>query len=200
MRDQGSGLKSKLRENAARYDSLRKERDNELTGLRKETESFAKKIRQLERENSRQAQRLQAKEAEVARLASGQGQHRGSRVGVSGRGSVSSSFGRPSSAPVRAGGGGSARSTPGRHSSRPGEEDETEGELQKRLTEQKSMLDAEVEKHMVREDATNRCDFPSISVYFRLFSLHFPYPSSLTQSYSILLCVPAQVGERVGAA
>jgi hypothetical protein len=159
MRGRGDSLKSKLRENAEKYDSVRAKQDNELTGLRKETENFAKKIRQLERENSRQRQRLKAKEEEVARLASGK-QHRGSRAGVGRSSGASSSFGRPSTAPVRSGDS-SSHNTPDRRASGPAAGDrsnESESEMQKRLAEQKAMLDAEVEKHLVREEATKRLE------------------------------------------
>ena len=157
MRGQGGRLKLKLRENAEKYDSLRSKHDQELATLRKDTENSAKKIRQLERENMRQRQRLKAKEEEVARLASAK--HRSSRAGGA-RGSSPPSPGRPSTAPVRFGSG-SITSTPERHGSTrdaPDWSDESERELKQRLATQKAMLDAEVEKHIVREEATKRLE------------------------------------------
>lgn len=148
MRSRSNGLKSKLRDNKSQHERDEKKHEKELNALRKETEGFAKQIRQLERENSKQRQRLKAKEEEVVRLASRRRSHpQGSR---------------PATAPQRGSVGASARSSA---SSKSRDKDQdavlsqaVEEGMRKRLADQKAMLDTEVEKHLGREEATQRLE------------------------------------------
>ena len=138
MQSRSNGLKSKLRDNKSQHERDEKKHEKELNALRKETEGFAKQIRQLERENSKQRQRLKAKEEEVVRLASRRRSHpQGSR---------------PATAPQRGSVGASARSSA---SSKSRDKDQdavlsqaVEEGMRKRLADQKAMLDTEVEKHV----------------------------------------------------
>ena len=128
--------------------------------LRKEAERYAKQIRELEGENARQRQRLKVKEEEVQRLAQGAHNHRtrrpltaASHSGSSATRGSPSRHGRPATAP----GGGGTGASPARGAvGKPGVQQATS--LRRRLKEQQAILDAEVEKQLRRQAATEQLE------------------------------------------
>jgi hypothetical protein len=165
MRGQEQSLKLKMREDSDRYVQHQSRKEKEAQNLRREQESFAKRIRELETENAQQKQRLRKKEEELERRkrAGGSVQTTPTRSGRSVGGRLTPA--RPATAPStpanrRKADKSTTRSDEASKSGplRGAGGDDRNGSAMNESREQQARLEAEIENSFKREEAVRRLE------------------------------------------